>query len=93
MTSEIIIAGFIPAGSEWILIVLVVLLLFGGSKLPQLARALGQSKRAFREGIDEAAAAETVAAKTLPASARTAELSDEELFAEAQRRTQEARSK
>ncbi len=92
MTSEIIIAGFIPAGSEWILIVLVVLLLFGGSKLPQLARALGQSKRAFREGIDDGAA-EAVAAKTLPASARTADLSDEELFAEAQRRTQEARSK
>ena len=92
MTSEIIIAGFIPAGSEWILIVLVVLLLFGGSKLPQLARALGQSKRAFREGIDDGAA-EEVAAKTLPASARTADLSDEELFAEAQRRTQEARSK
>ncbi|MCA1849625.1 MAG: twin-arginine translocase TatA/TatE family subunit, partial [Acidobacteria bacterium] len=27
---------------------------FGASRLPQLARALGQSKRAFREGMDEA---------------------------------------
>lgn len=92
--NEVIIAGFIPAGSEWILIVLVVLLLFGGSKLPQLARALGQSKRAFREGIDEAAKEEEVAAaKTLPAAAQTANLSDEELFAEAHRRAQQARTK
>ena len=38
----------------WVLIVGVVFLLFGGSKLPQLAKALGQSKRAFKEGLDEA---------------------------------------
>jgi len=31
----------------------VIFLLFGGSKLPQLAKAIGQSKRAFREGIEE----------------------------------------
>ena len=27
--------------------------LFGATKLPQLAKALGQSKRAFKEGLDE----------------------------------------
>jgi sec-independent protein translocase protein TatA len=43
-----------PGGWEWIVILVVVLLLFGGSKLPQLAKALGQSKRAFRDGQDEA---------------------------------------
>ncbi len=43
-----------PGGSELLIILLVVLLLFGGSKLPQLAKALGQSKKAFREGMDEA---------------------------------------
>lgn len=43
-----------PGGTELIVILLVVLLLFGGSKLPQLAKALGQSKKAFREGMDEA---------------------------------------
>lgn len=32
----------------------VIILLFGASKLPQLAKALGQSKKAFREGMDEA---------------------------------------
>ena len=36
-----------------ILVVAAIFLLFGGSKLPQLAKALGQSKKAFREGIEE----------------------------------------
>ena len=43
-----------PGGPEWLIILVVVLLLFGGSRLPQLAKALGQSKRAFREGQAEA---------------------------------------
>ena len=42
-----------PSGWEWIIILVAILLLFGGAKLPQLAKALGQSKRAFREGLDE----------------------------------------
>ena len=40
--------------TEILLIVLVIVLLFGASRLPQLAKSLGQSKRAFREGMDEA---------------------------------------
>ncbi len=73
--------------TELILIVAVLLLLFGGSKLPQLARAIGQSKRAFKEGIDED---EKDAAKKLSTSSATSALSDEELFAEAHRRAQQA---
>ena len=46
------IAGLGP--TELIVIVLVIVLLFGATKLPQLAKALGQSKRAFKEGLDEA---------------------------------------
>ena len=38
---------------ELLVIVLVIFLLFGATRLPQLAKALGQSKRAFREGIEE----------------------------------------
>ena len=38
---------------EIVLIVLVIFLLFGATRLPQLAKALGQSKKAFREGIEE----------------------------------------
>jgi sec-independent protein translocase protein TatA len=41
-------------GQELLIILLIVFLLFGASRLPQLAKALGQSKRAFREGLDEA---------------------------------------
>ena len=39
---------------ELVIIVLVIFLLFGATRLPQLAKALGQSKKAFREGIEEA---------------------------------------
>ena len=39
--------------TELILIVAVIFLLFGATRLPQLAKALGQSKKAFREGIEE----------------------------------------
>jgi sec-independent protein translocase protein TatA len=42
-----------PGGWEWIIILAVIVLLFGSAKLPQLAKAIGQSKKAFRDGIDE----------------------------------------
>jgi sec-independent protein translocase protein TatA len=38
---------------ELIIVLLVVLLLFGGAKLPQLARSLGQAKKEFQEGAAE----------------------------------------
>ena len=38
---------------ELIAIVVVIFLLFGATRLPQLAKSLGQSKRAFKEGLDE----------------------------------------
>ena len=41
---------------ELVIIVLVIFLLFGATRLPQLAKALGQSKKAFREGIQESEA-------------------------------------
>ena len=39
---------------ELLIILLIVFVLFGASRLPQLAKALGQSKRAFKDGLDEA---------------------------------------
>ncbi|HEY2973095.1 MAG TPA: twin-arginine translocase TatA/TatE family subunit [Pyrinomonadaceae bacterium] len=39
---------------ELLVIALVIFLLFGATRLPQLAKSLGQSKRAFKEGLDEA---------------------------------------
>ncbi len=44
-------------GTEMIVILLIVLLLFGGAKLPALAKGLGQSikefKKAAKEGDDD----------------------------------------
>ena len=40
--------------TEIILIVAVLFLLFGATRLPQLAKSLGQSRKAFREGMREA---------------------------------------
>ena len=48
---------------ELIIVLLVILLLFGGAKLPQLARSLGQAKKEFHEGAAESKAAEAKAAE------------------------------
>lgn len=40
-------------GPEVLIILVVVLLLFGASKLPQLARSLGASATEFRKGVEE----------------------------------------
>lgn len=40
-------------GSEIIIIALVILLLFGGRKIPELMRGLGKGVRSFRQGMKE----------------------------------------
>ncbi len=44
---------FSPGPWEIVLIVLVVLLLFGGRKIPELMRGLGKGVSSFKEGIKE----------------------------------------
>jgi sec-independent protein translocase protein TatA len=39
--------------SELIIILLIVLLIFGGAKLPKLARSLGQAQKEFKTGLSE----------------------------------------
>lgn len=39
--------------TELILIVIVVLLLFGGRKIPELMRGLGKGVRSFKDGMNE----------------------------------------
>jgi sec-independent protein translocase protein TatA len=38
-----------PGGSEWILIIIVVLLMFGGKKIPELMRGVGRGMREFTD--------------------------------------------
>src|SRR2546423_1015912 len=93
MLSHILLFGVPENPLIWIIILAAVFLLFGGSRLPQLAKALGQSKRALREGIEEG---ETEAPreaqrkqlnKSEPAApAELAAVDDEALFEEARRR-------
>ena len=41
-------------GAQELIIVLVILLvLFGGAKLPKLARSLGRAQKEFKEGVTE----------------------------------------
>lgn len=38
---------------DWVIILLIVLVLFGGKRLPELAKSLGKSISAFKRGIKE----------------------------------------
>ena len=51
-TAGILLFNF--GGSEILLIVLVVLLLFGGKKIPELMKGLGKGVRSFKEGMNGA---------------------------------------
>lgn len=74
-------------GTEWIVVLVVaaIILLFGGSKLPQFAKALGQSKKAFKEGIAEGESGPD-------AKSKLESVDDEALFEEARRRAQQMRA-
>lgn len=41
-------------GPQLLIILAIALLLFGGTKLPKLARSLGQAQSEFRKGVSEA---------------------------------------
>jgi sec-independent protein translocase protein TatA len=76
-------------GWEIIIIVAVVFLLFGASRLPQLAKSLGQSRKAFKEGMREAEEeyeAEQQKKIAAPSVTKLDGISDEQLFEEARRR-------
>jgi sec-independent protein translocase protein TatA len=50
-------------GPQLIIILVIILVLFGGSKLPQLARSLGQAQGEFKKGIEEGETNSTAAAE------------------------------
>ena len=47
-------------GQELLIVLLIVLLIFGARKLPDLARSLGASAKEFRKGIEDGTKDETV---------------------------------
>lgn len=40
--------------TELIIVLVIVLVLFGGAKLPKLAKSLGEAQREFKKGTEEA---------------------------------------
>lgn len=45
--------GTMIGAPQLLIVLLIVLVLFGGAKLPDLARSLGQAQREFKKGTDE----------------------------------------
>lgn len=45
--------AFLSSTQDWIIILVIVLVLFGGSKIPQLMKGVGQGLGEFRKGMDE----------------------------------------
>ena len=75
--------------TEIILIVAVLFLLFGATRLPQLAKSLGQSRKAFKEGMREAEeeeSAEKAQIASTPVTPQINEMTDEALAEEMRRR-------
>ena len=80
--------------TEIILIVLALFLLFGASRLPQLAKSFGQTRKAFKDGMREAEEEERVEQQqkqinsTPVAAPQINSMSDEDLAAEMRRRAE-----
>jgi len=76
---------------EMILIVVALFLLFGATRLPQLAKSLGQSRKAFKDGLREAEEeekAEQQKLPTTPVSPGVSEMDDAALAEEMRRRAE-----
>jgi sec-independent protein translocase protein TatA len=48
-----ILLGFLPSGMEWPIILVVILLLFGGKKIPELMKGIGKGVRGFKDGLKD----------------------------------------
>jgi len=82
--------------TEIILIVAVLFLLFGATRLPQLAKSLGATRKAFKDGMREAEEEEKAEQQQKVTSGTAAapqisQMSDEALMEEMRRRSEEAK--
>ena len=55
---------------ELIIVLLVILLLFGSTKLPKLARSLGEASKEFKKGVSEGGKDDAKAAERRPEARR-----------------------
>lgn len=84
--------------TEIILVVAVLFLLFGASRLPQLAKSLGQTRKAFKEGMREAEEEEQMEAQkrqqiaSNPAAPQINAMTDDDMVAEMRRRAEAKQS-
>ncbi|MDR0865623.1 MAG: twin-arginine translocase TatA/TatE family subunit [Candidatus Symbiothrix sp.] len=47
-----LIVGFsMPGGFEWVVILIAILLVFGGKKIPELMKGLGKGVKGFKDGL------------------------------------------
>ena len=51
--ANLLLLGFLPSGSEWVIIALLILLLFGGKKIPELMRGLGRGVKEFKDAVNK----------------------------------------
>lgn len=56
----------LPGGSEWIIILLIVLVLFGGAKIPQMMRGMGQGIKEFKNATKNDDETETAEVEVPP---------------------------
>lgn len=78
--------------TEILLIVAVLFLLFGATRLPQLAKSLGQTRKAFKDGMREAEEEERKEQEQKqlnnPNAPQINAMADEDLLAEMRRRAE-----
>jgi sec-independent protein translocase protein TatA len=42
-----------PGGSEWLIILIIVMVIFGGKKIPELMGGLGKGIKSFKKAMNE----------------------------------------
>ncbi len=60
--------------TELIILIVLVLVLFGGSQLPKLAKNLGKAQKEFRDGIAEGQGSASKSDSAAPAEPRSTDL-------------------
>jgi sec-independent protein translocase protein TatA len=59
-------------GADLWIVLIIVVVLFGGSQLPKLARSIGSASHEFRKGIEEGSKGEETGAQSSDPSAEKA---------------------